>query len=82
MSLEHRKLPGAIKKLVAKGVVERITTETTKDYGIGRFLVKLRREEDNEYEAYEVFHFVEEHFCEIQLIKRIKKLSFSKQSLV
>ena len=52
-------LPEAIKSLVAKSVVERITAETTRDDGIGRFLVKLKQDEGDENSVYEVLHYVE-----------------------
>ena len=42
-------------------LVEQIVAESTKKNGNGRFMIELKRDDDD-YTAYEVFHFVEQTF--------------------
>ncbi len=62
VSMNDKKLPETIKRLVNSGIVARVTAESTKEEGIGRFLVEIHQEEGCDYKAYEVIHFHEKHF--------------------
>ncbi len=70
LSLESESLPKEIKEMVEKGVVHKIFAEQTKEEGIGRFVVELIRKCDDDYTAYEIFHW-KKHFVKTNPITSV-----------
>ncbi len=66
VSPQNKALPEEVKHLVEKGVVHKIFAEHTKEEGVGRFVVELINQLDDEFSLYEVFHFAEKNFLTIK----------------